>query len=156
VDRLLTGVELCRLKRAPVLLLGGDPPDQPPDHPAPSASISAMLANWGVKPSEVLSLGPVRSTRDEAVQTAGIVAARGWKRVLLVTSAFHMERALGAFKAAGVSCHPVACDFQTARKAPDYSLRRLRIIPEHGDVASLTLLWHEILGSLAYRLSGSG
>lgn len=155
-DRLFAGIELCRLKRAPVLVLGGDLPFQPPGYALDSEQIRKLLLDWGLAPSEVLSLGTVSNTRDEAAQTLRLVRERGWKRVLLVTSAFHMERAQRTFVAAGVPVHPVACDFQTHRVPAASFPNNIRLCPRAEDLNTLTLWWHETLGGLAYRLAGAG
>lgn len=57
---------------------------------------------------EVVTLGGVLNTREEAERSRELVERRGWKWVLLVTSAFHMGRAEATFRRAGVPVHPRA------------------------------------------------
>jgi uncharacterized SAM-binding protein YcdF (DUF218 family) len=51
---------------------------------------------------DVLSVGPVRSTRDEALAVAALCRERGWRRVLVVTSPTHSRRASLALEREGV------------------------------------------------------
>ena len=50
------------------------------------------MENLGIK-CELLSVSPVRSTRDEALLVGQLAKERGWKSVLLVTSPTHSRRA---------------------------------------------------------------
>lgn len=87
-----------------------------------------------------------RNTYENAVLSAALPGVDKTQPWLLVTSAWHMPRAMATFKKAGwnVTAYPV--DFTTGRQAEwtDYSL-------SHG-VWNTAL--HEYLGLLAYRLSG--
>lgn len=89
-----------------------------------------------------------RNTHENAVLSAalpGIDKTRPW---LLVTSAWHMPRAMATFEKAGwnVTAYPV--DFRTGETTPwtAYSLG--------GGNGRWLLALHEYLGLLAYRLSG--
>ena len=56
---------------------------------------------------EVARIGPVASTRDEAVATAALGRERGFRRVIVVTSPLHERRAAAAFRDVGLEV--VAC-----------------------------------------------
>jgi uncharacterized SAM-binding protein YcdF (DUF218 family) len=151
-DRLTTGLELCRRGRAPVLVLGGDAPWTPAGVEPDSERVRGWAGDWGLGATEVVTLGPVLNTRDEAVRARELVERRGWKRVLLVTSAFHLGRAEATFREAGVPVHPVACDFRWIRVGEGEW--GWRWFPDEESLFSLTLWWHEQLGWLAYRIIG--
>lgn len=111
----------------------------------------AQRAAWfyrtmGVPAQRLLLESASRNTHENAVLSAalpGVDKTRPW---LLVTSAWHMPRAMATFEKAGwnVTAYPV--DFTTARTV-DWTAYAL----SHG-------LWemalHEYLGLLVYRLSG--
>lgn len=151
-DRFFAGVELARLGRAKVLVFGGDPFRHPSDLATNSTELGRWSRDWGLGSIETLSLGPVINTHDEAVSAARLVRERGWKKVLLVTSAYHMRRSLATFAREGVPAHPVACDFRFLRDDPEDDLWRAG--PKEEDLFHLTLWWHETVGSLGYRLLG--
>jgi hypothetical protein len=52
---------------------------------------------------KIESVGPVNSTRDEAVRVAQVAQERGWKTVILVTSPYHSARASAAFRRTGLT-----------------------------------------------------
>jgi uncharacterized SAM-binding protein YcdF (DUF218 family) len=55
------------------------------------------MAHLGLE-HELLTVGPVRSTREEALLVAKLFRERGMRRVLLVTSPTHSRRAAAAFE----------------------------------------------------------
>lgn len=107
-----------------------------------------FYAGQGAPMQRVLLESASRNTHENAVLSAalpGIDKSRPW---LLVTSAWHMPRAMATFEQAGwnVTAYPV--DFRTGDTTPwtDYSLG--------GGNGKWVLALHEYLGLLAYRLSG--
>jgi uncharacterized SAM-binding protein YcdF (DUF218 family) len=103
-SRLLHGVELAAQGWAPALVLT--------ELPAPAAAhaplASGLLARLGHEHVEIVSVGPVRSTREEALQVAALCRQRGWGHVLVVTTPLHSRRACGALEGEGleVTCSP--------------------------------------------------
>jgi len=101
----------------------------------------------GVDMSRVLLEGGSRTTRENARQVAAMLGPRCQEPWLLVTSAWHMPRAMTEFEALGcrVTAYPV--DFRTTQATPltEYSLAR-----------SL-MLWqtalHEWLGMAVYAMT---
>jgi len=107
-----------------------------------------FYADMGVAPQRLLFEAASRTTYENAALSAtlpGVDKTRPW---LLVTSAWHMPRAMATFEKAGwnVTAYPV--DFQTGDATPwlRYSLAK--------GAAKWHLALHEYLGLLAYRLSG--
>lgn len=78
-----------------------------------------------------------RNTYENAVFSAGLVGGKAAKRWLLVTSAYHMPRAVGAFRKAGFCIDPW----------PVYDLN-----PHQS--SSLAIALREGLALLAYRIRG--
>jgi uncharacterized SAM-binding protein YcdF (DUF218 family) len=69
----------------------------------------------GVPAEQVIVTGNVANTADEAAAVAALMHERGWKRVLLVTTAWHMPRSAYQFKKAGVEFVPFPVDFRFDR-----------------------------------------
>lgn len=151
-DRWIAGVELGRRGISTNLVVGGDPIHSPPGVAPDSERLREWLRLWGFRGLQLHTLGPVRSTRDEAVNAKALVDRMGWKRLILVTSALHMRRSIATFERAGVTVEPVACDFQVERwsEAPI----PWRPFPDEDAFATFGLWWHEQLGWMAYRLFG--
>lgn len=94
------------------------------------------------------------TTRDEAVRMAELARGRGWRRVVLVTSAWHLPRARAAFAREGLEVIPVGCDYEgTSRLEED---TRLLMVPAPGDLGLFTLWAHEVVGRCYYWLRGWG
>jgi len=97
-DRLVGAIELIARGFARRLVVTEMPP------PAASHAVLArqMLSRLGVT-GEVLAVGPVRRTRDEALAIAALCRERGWARVLMVTSPLHSRRGAACLEQVGVS-----------------------------------------------------
>ncbi len=70
------------------------------DFPKPVSDV-AELARLCGRP-EIQVVGPVYSTRDEAVGCADLARVHGWSKVILVTSPCHSARAAASFERVGV------------------------------------------------------
>ncbi len=147
VDRFLTAVLLGRQLARPVVWGGGDAGGMPE-----SARLRAMLAGWGVEGVDFRGVGVCRDTRDEAVKAAELARGHGWKRVALVTSAWHMQRAEAAYRAAGLEVIPVACDFAgTAAVAAE---GRVQLLPSSASMKAIYFWLTEVVGRIYYRSRG--
>jgi uncharacterized SAM-binding protein YcdF (DUF218 family) len=162
-DRLLTGLRLMRTGRAPVLLLSGGAVTFRRGDPAPAEAVSArqLAIELGMDPSRILLSPAARTTSEEARALAGIGRARGWRSVLLVTSALHMPRALASFqRGTGLRIIPVACDYLLPARAwmgtPTPGSVIGSVLPDTGALDASTLVIKEHLGMLVYRLRGEG
>lgn len=160
-DRLLTGVSLLRQGKAPWLLVSGGAVSFSAGDPAPSEARSAarLATELGVPPQRIVLSDQARNTAEEAEALQRIARQRGWRSVLLVTSATHLPRSVATFRRrTTLTIVPVASDFLL----PDrHSLGRptaasvvLNLLPSADALATTTLVLKEHLGQLAYRLRG--
>ncbi len=148
-DRVITGIELIRDGKAPVLVLGGGGAGDPPE-PVEAQTAAAWMKAWGVVSAPVEFLGVSADTHGEAIHAAKLARERGWNRVILVTSAWHMKRAEAAFRNAGLDVITVGSDFQgTAALMPGH---QRSLVPRTQDLNHLRLWAEETLGYLYYRL----
>ncbi len=95
---------------------------------------------------EVLAVGPVRNTHDEAVAVAALFAERHWQRVLAVSSPFHTRRAAAALEKAGlevVAVPAVETNFDLGRLDEPGDRRR-----------AFGSILHERLGLFVYARRG--
>ena len=110
------------------------------------------LTDRRVPVPEIISLGHCADTRDEAIRTRDIAQKRGWRRVLLVTSASHLPRAVATFGAMGVGVVPVPCNFLSSLnsgRAPIHAG-----IPHILGFEKMSVWMHEKIGWWEYRRRG--
>lgn len=152
IDRLWTGARLYRAGKAPLILLTGG--NVIYDDPIPVSEASAardVLIDWGIPSQAILIEEKSQNTRENAVFTAPIVESHHAKRLLLVTSAFHMPRAAAIFRRAGLQFTPVAADYRSGG-APGPLL--FRLIPEAENLLESRDALREWIGLTVYRLRG--
>ena len=105
-----------------VLLSGGSQPGQVKLAPEAEA-MAEVLRALGVPASAMRLEGGSRITRENAVLSVPLVRQVGARRVLVVTSALHMPRALEtlqmAFAGSGVTFLPASTDAEALGNVPD-------------------------------------
>jgi uncharacterized SAM-binding protein YcdF (DUF218 family) len=104
VERLLTGMETARAMHAKMLITTQV---RNVDSHVTSDADQRQLVQLGFEVSSWRVVGPVRSTRDEATETAALLSPAG-KRIAVVTSPMHSRRACATFERVGfhVTCRP--------------------------------------------------
>jgi uncharacterized SAM-binding protein YcdF (DUF218 family) len=89
-----------------------------------------------------------RNTRENALFSRELMRPKPGEVWLLVTSAVHMPRAMGAFRAVGWTMLPYPVDYLTTGEA----VPPLRLAPD--GLRSLGAVGHELAGLAYYRLRG--
>ena len=152
-DRLLRAFRLYHAGKAPVIVVsGGDNPlfsRARTEHEADE--LRNILEEWGVADSAILVEDSSINTRENALFTRKLLAARGMQHVILVTSAIHMPRAAGAFRKVGFDVDPVPANFVTGWDRPAAAFR---LIPTSRSLVNSSNAIHEWLGILVYRMRG--
>ena len=98
VDRILAGIEMVRSGRAAILMISGGSGDLF-DQSQKEAPLLSEFAEWcGLSEDQIVIESASRNTYENALYSAELIQQQGWKRVLLVTSAFHMRRAAACFR----------------------------------------------------------
>ncbi len=116
-DRVWYASRLFHAGKAPLLLLsGGSDPERQVFSEARAMAI--FLQDLGVPPKAMLLEESSRTTRENAVYSAALLKARGIHRILLVTSALHMPRAMALFNAQGLQVVPAPTDFEVRALPP--------------------------------------
>ena len=151
-DRLVTGVELLRQKKARGLIIGGGIIGTKNDD-SEGARLAQFVKTWNVAPGEIIGLAGCANTREEALRAREVATQHGWTNLILVTSAYHMPRALAAFSKAGLQVHPIACDFE-ALPVLEGDAAGFRLVPIIDHVQNFTLYMHEVIGWYYYWLRG--
>lgn len=111
--------------------------------------LSPLWQQIGVDERRILYENQSRNTHENAVLTLPIARPQPGETWVLITSAFHMPRAVGCFRRAGWKVLPYPVDYKTGRSfAFDLSLNPA------GRLMSLNAAAHEWLGLIFYRLTG--
>ena len=109
-----------------------------------------LLSGLGVEPERILLENKSRDTFENARFSFAMARPQPGETWLLVTSAFHMPRAVGAFRQAGFPVVPWPADYRTSG--------RERFGPAADNVldslANTNVAIREWLGLLAYRVTG--
>jgi uncharacterized SAM-binding protein YcdF (DUF218 family) len=149
-DRVLHAARLYRAGKAPVVLVSGGRLEWSAASVPESQEIAALLVEWGVPKAAIVEERDSATTRQNAVGTARILAERRLRKVLLVTSALHMPRALAAFRRAGVDAIPTPTDFT----AVEAGFTPFSLLPDAGALQGTTAAVHEEIGLAYYGLRG--
>jgi uncharacterized SAM-binding protein YcdF (DUF218 family) len=147
VDRLFHGVRLYRAGKAPrVMLAGGAARGQSPE----AIFMADLLAEFSIPRDKMLLEDKSRNTRENGINAVAIMREKGINKILLVTSAYHMRRAIGVFEKLGLDVVPAATDYQVLESDPSI----LDWLPNAEALMMTTLGIKEYLGWWVYRVRG--
>ncbi len=108
-----------------------------------------LLARLGLPAERIIFEAESRNTHENAVYSRAIAAPRPDQRWILITSAFHMPRSVGCFRAVGWHVIPFPVDYMTTG--------RVSLVPSVnliGGLGGVQLALHEWIGMIAYRILG--
>lgn len=149
IERVLVGAELAaRYPEARLVFTGGSGNLFRPDL-SESLVIRPVFAQLGVG-ERVLYEGRSRNTFENAELTAELVDPKPDEVWVVVTSAFHMPRAVGCFRAVGWQVIPYPADHRTDGDANWWPPQ----IAFGTNLRHLDFAAHEWIGLVAYRLTG--
>jgi uncharacterized SAM-binding protein YcdF (DUF218 family) len=117
---------------------------------AETTAARKLLAEFDLTGNRFIFEDASRTTLENATQTFRLLSPKPGQRFLLVTSSFHMPRAMGVFRSAGFEVEAYPVDWRT--RGPQDALQpfhRLSAGLARADVAI-----HEWTGLIIYRLTG--
>ena len=144
-DRVVAGYELFRAGRVRNLLLSAGGPE--PGEPVEADWGASLYLRLGVPRDRVVVERESRNTRENAERSALVVRERGWKTLLLVTSAMHMPRAAAAFRRAGLEVDVLPVDHRYGVEAGGW-------LPRAESLERSTAALRELAGRMVYRAAG--
>ena len=118
-----------------------------------SVVLARQLEDWGIAKPRIIAEDKAFNTRENALYTKAIVRARGFDRVLVVTSAFHMPRAAECFVAVDMPVDTLAVDY---RAEPPGFNGLTKILPRAHALAMTSAVIREMFGRVVYRVQGYG
>lgn len=145
--RVVTAVRLQKRLHLPILISGGALFEQKTPE---AAIVKRFLVDLGVPDEQVLMEDRSRDTVENAIFSSRICAEHGFKRPLLVTSAYHMRRSVVAFGKQGMAVQPVPAAFQVE---PGKKSHWLRYMPSADNLLQTATAFKEHIGLLYYYLA---
>ena len=146
VDRILSGMDLFKNDKAPLLILTrGKLPWQ---LGVPEGEyLKEFAIKFGIPEENILLTDNVQNTDEEAKSVKRLLNTNDTE-VILVTSAFHMPRAKKVFEAAGINTIPFPVDFHNKER----KLTFIDFIPSAGSFSASSRFVKEIIGRTYYKL----
>lgn len=144
--RLRYAVHLYRLSHLPLILVGGGTYAERGRTPESLLMKNVVTEDFGVP--VMLTEEHSRTTAENAANVADLLREHGIHRVVLVTHAWHMPRAMWAFQHNGIQAVPAPTGFVIE----DKSNRDYPWLPSARALYDVRLAFHEIVGILWYRL----
>lgn len=149
-SRLTAGVALARRYPDARLVFTGGSASLSPTDSSEAIGVRDLWLSLGVPDTRMTFESKSRNTWENAIYTRALVDAKPSQTWLLVTSAWHMPRAVGIFRRAGFKIVAYPVDYRTFGDARDYRL-------SYGGFDQLMMLEyavHEWIGLAAYHLTG--
>jgi len=141
------GVQLVQMGKARVIIFSGA------KDPLRSESEGAVLRRIAIQrgiPSEaIIVTGEVANTAGEARELRRIAAERRFQRIIVVTTAWHMPRAMLLFHDTASEVIPYPVDYATGL---EHRISPLDFLPQAGALAESQIAIREYYGLLFYRV----
>ncbi len=149
IERVVQGVRLYRSTHIPLMMVGGNGNPGKEDDISEAGAMSRVAKSLGVPERELTIIGKARNTLESAEAVRQRLKGN---RIILVTSAVHMRRAVGMFRKKGFEVIPATCGYRGERGTRSF----YSFIPQADNLdysASalseyLSLAWYRIRGDL--------
>lgn len=149
-ERLTVIAELARrFPSIPIVFSGGNA-SLIPGGPSEAQFVRRIFESFGIAPERIMLEDRSRTTAENAALTRDMVKPRPGSRWLLVTSAHHMPRSVGVFRAADFPVEAYPVDWRTAGAEDLWTPFR----SVAGGLARTDAAAHEWIGLLVYWLTG--
>lgn len=147
-ERLTAFVALARTYPKARLIFSGGSGDPLRPGIREADQVKALFASLGLAPERVVYERDSRNTYENALYSKKLIQPEPGQNWLLVTSAWHMPRAMGCFEKAGWAVTPYPVDYRSA--SHDHWAM---FLPEQ-QLDMVTTGSREWLGLISYRLMG--
>jgi uncharacterized SAM-binding protein YcdF (DUF218 family) len=148
-ERMTTAVALARRYPTARLVFTGGRGELVPGETTEAEVAGALFTSLGVDPDRLTMESASRSTYENAVMTKAMVQPEPGQTWILVTSALHMPRSVGVFRAAGWPVLPWPVGYKSGH------ILRLWLPSNLGShLVLLDEAMHEWIGLVAYRVLG--
>jgi uncharacterized SAM-binding protein YcdF (DUF218 family) len=160
-NRVLYTAKLFRDGKAPRILLSGGTISWDGNNPTtPAEQMGVLLEFMGIPADSLLYQDRSQNTYEDALYSAALVKEKGINKIILVTSAFHMPRALALFEKQGIEVIPAPTDFRVTVSSwndnLDMNLESFMVntLPNVSNTSLFTTAMKEYIGIFVYTLRG--
>ena len=153
-DRFLAGIELYRANKSNKLIFTGGLDPYTSNLP-PEGNIYIQEAiSMGIPREDLLTTYPVYNTSEEAEAIKKLLYEEintGQKKIILITSAFHMKRAKKVFEREGINVFPYPVDFKSTGNYFSSLRNPLKWMPSSSSLNKSSKAIREIIGRIIYN-----
>lgn len=152
IDRLLHAIELYKSGRIKKIFITGGSGSLTDQGEKEAIYLRDYLIRVGFPEKDVLIESDSKNTRENALFTSDILSSKNEQgNYLLITSAYHMRRAMGCFRKVGIQADAYPTDFITGPR--EYNVADL-LIPHAGKLVDWSVLIREVVGCVVYKIMG--
>ena len=152
-DRFLAGIDLYKANKSKRLIFTGGINPLVKGLPPEGDIYIKKAVSMGIPKKDLFTTFPVTNTFQEAKAIKKLLnneIPAGQKKIILVTSAFHMNRAKRVFEREGIIVQPYPVDFRN-NKINSSLLNPLMWIPKSSSLDRSTFAMRELIGRFIYR-----
>lgn len=152
IQRTLCGAALYAKGFAPRILFAGGDASVFGEGPQEGVEMQRLALQLGIPENAILVETSSRTTYENAVATKRIL---GSSSILVVTSAYHVPRAIGLFRKQGMDATSFPCSYLVKDRVEDgLDIDLLDLLPEVNALRQSTLAINELVGIFFYWMSG--
>jgi len=112
-----------------------------------------LMKEFGIKENRIFIDAKSRNTYENAIETKRILdSLQVTDSVILITSAFHMNRAEACFQKAGVKFIPYPVHY-IGNATRDYDIEAF-LVPSAGAINDFQTMFREWIGIISYKMTG--
>jgi uncharacterized SAM-binding protein YcdF (DUF218 family) len=148
--RLVEGIKLYRENKGMQYIVVGGRGDPARPHVSFGQVLGTEAVSLGVAEDDLLIEDESMNTYEGALNLSKIFKNRSNRKIVLVTSAFHMPRSVQLYKETGFDVIPAPTDFKSEGVVFGFNL----LIPTAGDLSRSSVAMYEYISSSWYILKG--
>jgi uncharacterized SAM-binding protein YcdF (DUF218 family) len=144
LGRVVDASRLHARQPRPIIFTGGSVAGGAPEAPV----ARRLLMDLGVPAQDIILEDASRDTAENAAYVRRLMDRHGFRRAVLVTSGYHLPRALHLFRRTGIDCTAYPANLQAERKS---RLTYMDFLPNANDFRKSVIALTELLGLAFYR-----
>ena len=151
-DRFMSGILLFKSNKASKLIFTGGYSPFYPELPPEGDLYKKEATSFGLPQDKIYTTGIVKNTYEES-EAVKILLSKERPKIILVTSAFHMNRAINLFEKKSIEVIPYPVDFRsTHRLGISKFINPTMYIPNAVHLGQNSRIIREFIGRIIYKL----